>query len=209
MVLTARQVALEIINERNCFPLVADLATAEDLPAAIEQLPIPASARVITFFGMLPNFEPHLVLPGLAAVLRPGDCLLLSANLAPGPDYAAGMEHILPLYDNELTRDWLLTFLLDLGVEKDDGEIHFAIEHDPAGSGLKRVVAHFKFVRQREIEAHSEQFDFGAGDSIQLFFSYRHTPGLVRFLLPPHGLQVLDEWTTRSEEEGVFLAFRE
>src|SRR6266516_4342399 len=29
------QAPLEVIDERNCFPLVCDLATAEDLPAAI------------------------------------------------------------------------------------------------------------------------------------------------------------------------------
>ena len=99
-------------------------------------------------------------------------------------------------------------FLLDLGVEKDDGEIHFAIEADPAGSGLKRVLAHFRFLRQREIQVHSERFDFHAGDSIRLFFSYRHTSPLVGSLLAPHGLQVINEWTTRSQEEGVFLAVR-
>jgi len=208
MVLVARQAALEVIDERKCFPLVCDLAAAEDLSAAIEQLPIPGSTRLITFFGMLPNFEPEFILARLATLLRPGDCLLLSANLAPGRDYAAGVERILPLYDNGLTRDWLLTFLLDLGVEKSDGDNHFAIENDPAGSGLKRVVAHFQFVRQREIEVHSERFDFHSGDSLRLFFSYRHTPALVRSLLAPHGLQVLNEWITRSQEEGVFLIVR-
>ena len=208
MVLMARQAVLEMIDERNCFPLVCDLATAEDLAAAIEQLPIPGSTRLITFFGMLPNFEPAFILARLATLLRPGDCLLLSANLAPGLDYAAGMERILPLYDNGLTRDWLLTFLLDLGVEKNDGEIHFAIEDDSTTGGLKRVVAHFQFVRQREIEVHSERFDFHAGDSLRLFFSYRHTPALVRSLLAPHGLQVIDKWITPSQEEGVFLAVR-
>ena len=208
MVLVARQAALEVIDERKCFPLVCDLATAEDLSAAIEQLPIPGSTRLITFFGMLPNFEPEFIQARLATLLRRGDCLLLSANLAPGRDYAAGVERILPLYDNSLTRDWLVTFLLDLGVEKHDGEIHFAIEDDPAGSGLKRVVARFQFVREREIEVHSERFDFHAADSIRLFFSYRHTPALVRSLLAPHGLQALNEWITPSQEEGVFLAVR-
>ncbi len=66
MVLVARQAALEVIGERNCFPLVCDLATAEDLSASIEQLPISASTRLITFFGMLPNFEPAFIMARLA-----------------------------------------------------------------------------------------------------------------------------------------------
>jgi len=133
--------------------------------------------------------------------------LLFSANLAPGTDYAAGVRRILPLYDNALTRDWLMTFLLDLGVERDDGNMRFAIEDDP-GSGLKRITAHFHFNRPRQITVESETFDFRAGEIIRLFFSYRHTPMLVRTLLERYGLKVTDQWITKSEEEGVFLVRR-
>ena len=154
---------------------------------------------------MLPNFEPEILLPRLSALLQPGDTLLLSANLAPGPDYAAGVRRILPLYDNDMTRDWLITFLLDLGVEKEDGEVQFAIEDGAEGSGLIRVVARFHFTRPREVAVDSERFEFRPGDSIRLFFSYRHTPALVRSLLAQSGLQVCQEWITRSEEEGLFL----
>ena len=87
----------------------------------------------------------------------------------------------------------------------DDGELHFTIEDDPEGSGLKRVAAHFRFARPREITVDTERFQFAAGEAIRLFFSWRHTPALVRALLGQHGLQVLDQWITKSGEEGVFL----
>jgi uncharacterized SAM-dependent methyltransferase len=208
MVLVARQAALEIIPERNCFPLVCDLATAEDLDETIGQIAVSGSARIITFFGMLPNFEQTFVLSRLAGLVRRADFLLLSANLAPGKDYAAGVNRILPLYDNPLTRDWLTTFLIDIGIQKNDGKILFSIENDPSGTGLKRVTAYFRFVRKREIEVYSERFVFDSGDRIQLFFSYRHTVSLVRSLLAEHRLKVLQAWLTRSEEECVFLAVR-
>jgi hypothetical protein len=166
------------------------------------------AARLITFFGMIPNFEPQNILPRLAALVRPADYLLFSANLAPGADYAAGVQSILPLYDNALTRDWLMTFLLDLGVEANDGALRFAIEDDPAGSGLKRVTVCFRFARRREIRVDEQQFQFPAGESIRLFFSWRHTPMLVRKLLGQQGLEVLDQWITKSGEEGVFLVCR-
>jgi hypothetical protein len=108
-----------------------------------------------------------------------------------------------------LTRDWLLAFLLDLGVEAADGELRFVIESDPSGSGLQRVAAHFHFIREREVWVDAERFSFGVGEAIRLFFSYRHTPALVRSLLAQHGLHVLDQWITRSEEEGVFLCRRQ
>jgi hypothetical protein len=130
---------------------------------------------------------------------------LFSANLAPGNNYAAGMKKILPQYDNPLTRDWLMTFLLDLGVGCNAGKLVFEIKNGPAGSGLKRMVARFHFKRACRIEIESEKFRFRPGDSIQLFFSYRYTPERVRTLLNRHGLDVCEQWIAKSEEEGVFL----
>jgi hypothetical protein len=98
-----------------------------------------------------------------------------------------------------------MTFLLDLGVERDDGALRFVVENDPSGLGLKRVAAYFQFLRPREIRVDEQGFEFRRGDEIRLFFSYRHTPALVRSLLGQHGLQVHDQWITKSEEEGVFL----
>jgi len=185
--------------------LVCDLGSADDLPLVFDALPVSGAARLITCFGMIPNFEPQVILPRLAGLMLPADHLLFSANLAPGPDYAAGMRQILPLYDNAMTRAWLMTFLLDLGVDANDGELRFTVEDDPVGSGLKRVAAYFRLQRAREIQVDAQRFKFPAGEAIRLFFSWRHTPSLVRSLLGKHGLNVLDEWITKSGEEGVFL----
>jgi uncharacterized SAM-dependent methyltransferase len=205
MTLVARETARAVVAETNCFPFVCDLASTGGLTDILTRCGPPDTARLVTFFGMIPNFEPAQILPQLAALIRPGDTLLFSANLAPGPDYKAGVRHILPQYDNPLTRDWLLTFLFDLGVERADGELAFSVEDDPAGSGLKRVVAYFAFTGGRVLVVENERFEFTAGDRIRLFFSYRHTPARVRALLAGHGLEVLDEWIAKSEQEGVFL----
>lgn len=204
MVLVARESALKLVDDAGCHPFVCDIATADDLPKYFDAQIRTDSARLITFFGMIPNFEPAAILPKLAALVRPSDHLLFSANLAPGTDYAAGVRHILPLYDNALTRDWLMTFLTDFGVENSDGELRFIIEDD-ANAGLKRIAAHFHFTRVRQISVDGETFAFAPGESIRLFFSYRHTPELVRTLLAKHGLAVLDQWIAKSGEEGVFL----
>ena len=103
------------------------------------------------------------------------------------------------------TREWLLTFLFDLGVERADGALRFTIEARPP---LQRVVANFIFRRTREVTVESERIKFRAGEKIRLFFSYRYTPQLVKTTLAHHGLAVLDEWVTASGEEGVFLCRR-
>jgi uncharacterized SAM-dependent methyltransferase len=208
LVLVAREAALAVVPDENCSPFVCDLASANDLAEEFHKLSPSGAARLISFFGMIPNFEPSAILPRLAELIRPGDTLLFSANLAPGSDYQRGVEKILPQYDNPHTRDWLMTFLIDLGVERTDGELRFSIENDEAGLGLKRVVARFYFHQPREIQIESNAFSFGAGDSIRLFFSYRYTPALVETRLHEHGLQVMNRWIASSEEEGVFLVTR-
>lgn len=207
MVLVARQAAMKILPDENCFPFVCDLATANDLSAAFSYRITRHASHLITFFGMIPNFEPQTILPKLASLVRPKDFLLFSANLAPGADYAAGMKRILPQYDNPQTRDWLTAFLFDLGVEKRDGELHFSIENT-SKSGLSRVRADFHFRRAAQIKIERKSFAFRAGETIRLFFSYRYTPERVKKILARHGLHVSEQWITRSQEEGVFLCRR-
>jgi len=202
LVLAAARAAQNACNALSCRPLLCDLALASDLPETLNQGGELDERRIITFFGLLPNFEPENILPKLAALARAEDLLLLSANLAPGTDYRAGVQRVLPGYDNAETRAWLLVFLYDLGAEPGDGRVDFSIEE---ASGLYRIVADFRFLRERVLTVHDEHFAFRAHDAVRLFFSYRHTPDRVRLLLQAHGLQVAEQWITASGEEGVFL----
>jgi len=207
MTLVARRAALTVVAERNCFPIVCDLATVGNLAELFLTHQAPRTTRLITFFGMIPNFEPGEILPKLATLVRPRDFLLFSANLAPGADYAAGMEKILPQYDNELTREWLQTFLLDLGVERRGGEVRFGVE--TGTNRLRRIVADFHFKRRCRITVEGKAFTFQRGEPFRLFFSYRYTTDLVRSELGKRGLRVCEHWLARSGEEGVFLCRRE
>jgi uncharacterized SAM-dependent methyltransferase len=101
-----------------------------------------------------------------------------------------------------------MTFLLNLGVERSDGDLCFGIAEESAGSGLKKIVARFHFACGRQIRVESEPFAFSVGDVLQLFFSYRYTPARVRQALAEGGLKVEAEWVTPSGEEGVFLVKR-
>jgi L-histidine N-alpha-methyltransferase len=205
MVLVARQTALTVLPANRCFPTVCDLNSEENLAEVFPRQDSEDVERLCTFFGMIPNFEPGIILPKLAQLIRPGDELLLSANLAPGPDYDEGVRRILPQYDNALTRDWLMTFLIDLGVDRNAGQLRFVIEDDETGLGLKRVTANFVFFHPVQIQVDSDVFEFLAGQSIRVFFSYRYTPELLRRTVSERGFRVETEWITASEEEGVFL----
>jgi L-histidine N-alpha-methyltransferase len=206
MVLTARRTALSVLPDYRIYPLVCDLQTANDLPPAINLPRDQKPRRIITFFGMIPNFEPDEILPKLASLIRRKDVLLFSANLAPGGDYATGMRRILPQYNNDQTRDWLLTFLIDLGITKNDGTLLFDIEN--ARHDLKRIGVHFRFKRACQITIDDEVFAFKASELIRLFFSYRYRPDRMLGLLSSYGLKTHQQWITKSGEEGVFLCSR-
>lgn len=206
MVLVARNTALKVLPDEKCFPLVCDLVSAKILPALFEQNSESRVPRLVTFFGMIPNFEPQRILPTLAALIRPEDFLLFSANLAPGKDYALGVKKVLPQYDNPETRDWLLAFLIDLGIEKTDGRLKFTIE--AGSSGLKKIIARYQFDCARQIKIENDTFNFKSGEKIRLFFSYRYTPELARKILQRFKLEVCDQWIAQSAEEGVWLVRR-
>jgi hypothetical protein len=133
--------------------------------------------------------------------------LLLSANLAPSDDYAAGVRRVLPLYDNAPTRDWLLSFLRDLGLGRRDGTLIFSIEQEPT-HGLLRIVAHYRFKRDSAVSVHGHEIQFCRGQSLRVFFSYRHRPELMPGLFEPYGLHLMEQFISTSGEEGVFLVRR-
>ncbi len=190
---------------KDCEPVVLDLALADDWGQALQSVLRPGVQRVATFFGMMPNFSPTEVLPRLAGLLQSKDVLLVSANLAPGKNYAAGVRKILPLYDNTLTGEWLFSVLADLGVEPSDGRMEFRIARCPDGSGLLRVEADFVFRKATLLRHAGQEWRCKKGERFGLFFSYRHTPEQVGKLFGRHRLVVESQWLNAAGDEGVFL----
>jgi L-histidine Nalpha-methyltransferase len=205
MVLTARNNLMGLTGSQGCHPIVCDLPEVNSLKALLNEVAPSAGPRLMTFYGMLPNFEPGVAARVIAPLLRPGNLLLLSANLAPGPNYSEGLRKILPLYANRLTQEWLMTVLTDLGISPEEGVVEIRCEAPENEMKLGRIGAHFRFLRDRTLAIEEETFQFSADETIQLFFSYRHTPNLVGEFLAAAGGKVLESWISPSEEEGVFL----
>jgi L-histidine Nalpha-methyltransferase len=142
----------------------------------------------------------------MQSLVGPGEWLLTSANLAPGEDYETGVQAVLPQYDNTLTRDWLMTALLDLGIEESDGGLRFDVVRN--ASGLLRIEARFELQQPRAVRVFGEQVAFGTDESIQVFFSYRHTRQTVSRLAACFGFEIRGTWTNEAGDEGVFLLRR-
>ena len=184
-------------------PIVCDLLFANDLMTLLT-LPY-RSQRILTFFGMVPNFLPHDIMPTLSHFLNVGDLLLISANLAPGPDYGEGVKKILPQYDNALTRDWLFTVLNDAGILSGQGHIVFKIENDPKFEELHKIVASFEFIQKTTLTLDGQTFTWQTNDQMQLFFSYRYTTNKIINLLSEYGITVIEAWEAASQEEAIYL----
>jgi len=206
LTLIAREAALAVgVSAADCSPMVLDLARVPDWNQALQPVLKPGARRMVTFFGMLPNFAPTAALPRLAGLLKPQDVLLVSANLAPGKNYAAGVRKILPLYNNALTREWLFSVLDELGAEPGDGRMEFRVARCPEGSGLQRVEANYIFGKTCTLHHGGREWRCRRGEKFGLFFSYRHTAELVEEMFSQHGLSVRAQWLNAAGDEGVFL----
>lgn len=191
-----------------CEGWVLDFQAATAVTSNLAKIAGVSTPRLITFFGMLPNFEPEEVLPKLSALLRVGDRLLLSANLAPGPNYRAGVRRVLPLYDNIETRDWLESAFWGLGFDLRSGRTVFGIRPGTVDRSLLRIHADFVFSNEWQIPFQGQIHSYRPGQRFQLFYSYRHTPETLARTLASHQLQIETSWLALSGEEGVFLVKR-
>ena len=201
MTLVARQEVSKILNHNNIYPLVCDLSNSDDMNELLEGLLPFNHKRIFTFFGMIPNLDPDVILPKIFEMVREGDSLLMSVNLVHGDSYRLGVESVLPQYDNMETRDWLLSFLVGLGIQMDSGNLSFGIEEL---DGLLRIVADFNFTHTQSIQVMGESIAFKSGQSLRLFYSYRHTLDTLKICLSRNGLMLSRQAIAKSAEEGVF-----
>ncbi|MDY7003426.1 MAG: L-histidine N(alpha)-methyltransferase [Cyanobacteriota bacterium] len=204
LAIISAQKANSSLTELCVQPIVCDLLHADDLMLQIQKRN-EQERRIITFFGMIPNFYPQQIFPILNNFLTEGDLLLLSANLSPGSDYVQGIEKILPQYDNELTKDWLITVLEDVGVNRENGNIKFGIKDDEKNPNLKRVNANFELNNDVSFKLDEQLIEWKNGDKIGLFFSYRYTTTKLQEILSSYGINILNYWEAANQEEGVYL----
>jgi uncharacterized SAM-dependent methyltransferase len=189
------------------FPLVVDFAAAPDLASLLAQPETPDTQRLLTCFGMLPNFDYQTFLPYVQHLLRPGDLLLLSANLSPLP-YPDACAHILPQYDNPLAHAWYTGLLDSLGFAASDYAMHLDAHALHVDGSVWQIRAAARFLRDVQLALYDETFAFSTGERLQLFFSNRFTPHIMPQILQDAELSVVEAFLFASQEEGIYLCRR-
>ena len=157
MVLVARQTALAVLPEKNCFPFVCDLATADDLPAVLAlDLSAPHASTSVTFFGMIPNFEPQIILPKLASLIRPQGFSAVQRESGSGQKLRRRGEEN-PAAIRQPAHPGLAADVPARSRGRTQATANCAFPVAAGALGLKRVVADFHFTRRCRIEVENER----------------------------------------------------
>ena len=166
--------------------------------------------RVITFFGMVPNFIPSAVIRLLHAVLRPGDVVLASAHLAPvrteNPgEVRAAMDSVLPQYDNPETLAWLTAALQVWDLESLVGPPQVKIGEL---EGIPAFLAFASWKNAAPFERWGHRFSPKIEEPLRLFFSLRYTPALFETVLRREGFSTELLSITSCRQEAIWSVRR-
>jgi len=181
---------------------VVNLASMSDV--LFERSETPQRPLLLSCLGMLPTLGHRHLLPFLTGQLRPGDLLLLSANLSPSSN-PTGRQHILTQYDNQPAMQWYAGYLIELGLPR-DGFSCRATTQDLEGveGGFRiQVMAHLK--KELSLSLSGTRINWAVDDSVDLFRSERWTSICLRMLFQTHGLQCLEALESEDQEEGLYL----
>lgn len=174
--------------------------------------------RVVLLLGMLPNLGLAEARRALMAWTRPGDWVVVSANLATAAACAGGLPGVLPQYDNAETRAWLSGFLewqglaaTAFGWEVGVGPV--AVPWASGGVGATGAMARVTMdaVMRGPVEVGVPGHGavrWGAGGRLRVFESLRMTPGAVEAFGRWAGLEGVHGATDAAGNEGVWLLRR-
>jgi hypothetical protein len=188
--------------------LVCDLAQTDFLRDWLDLLPHELP-RLITFFGLIPNLAPPLVIQLFRSILRANnDILLVSAHLAPVRENVSlneAMQAVLPQYDNPETLAWLAAALDDLDLKN---HLHAPEMHIGQIEGIPAFIAQSRWISADRFEKWGHQFSPRPGQPLQLFHSLRYTPDVFENLLHAQHFKAQLLAITSCREEAIWAVHR-
>jgi uncharacterized SAM-dependent methyltransferase len=177
-------------------PVVADLTAFPELSRWLGTFD-DGETRLFTAFGLTPNLDPESLDRFLLGSLRPGDRLVVSANLLP-PD---GLEAIRPQYDNAETRRWLDELATQWGLQDHLGPVTFRAEATDRETAL---LAEAAWTQDAELDWEDHPVRVRRGERLQVFRTRRYTPDQFRRRLERSGWACRAEAVSRCGQEGLW-----
>jgi L-histidine N-alpha-methyltransferase len=204
--LTSARARLRRLRRVTVRPIVARYPEALSLlPASGDQ------RRLVVFLGSnIGNYDPaaaRALLTDVARGIRPGDALLLGADLRKPPSV------LLPAYDDaqgvtaRFNKNVLARLNRELGADFDlDAFRHLARWN----ARRSRIEMHLESTRAQRVTLRglSAEISFARGDRIHTESSYKLTPAAVRRLLADAGFRAEATWTDPRRWFGLTLGRR-
>jgi L-histidine Nalpha-methyltransferase len=204
--LTSARARLRPLRRVIVRPILARYPEALDLPRPPE-----GQRRLVLFLGSnIGNDDPQAaraLLAGVARALRPGDALLLGADLR------KPARVLLPAYDDargvtaEFNKNVLLRLNRELQADFDLGAFRHLARWNARRS---RVEMHLESTRAQRVvlRALDAEVSFARGERIHTESSYKLTPVRIRRLLARAGFRTEASWTDPRRWFGLYLGRR-
>ncbi|MGH7548741.1 MAG: L-histidine N(alpha)-methyltransferase [Gemmatimonadales bacterium] len=174
----------------------ADFTKLEHLAALAAEAE--SAPRLVLLIGnTLGAFDPIAQARQLAALLRPGDRLLVDGELYAGDTTLAG-------YDNPLNRRFAWAPLHAVGIRDEDGELVFEAAGDPRLPGLHFISKHFRAAQPIDVQMGGETLRLERGDRLDMNHSYKYAPDTFLRILSDAGLGA--QWQGRSDDDRFLMA---
>lgn len=203
LVLLAADAVNEAARVREIRRLIADLEELQDWRVFVEQGSSGGEVQIFCAFGITPNADSDVLIAWLADQSRPGDQLLVSANLHDPEDPRHSLCAILPQYDNPETRLWLATFFTDLDwpVAPEQFAFHLQEQTSPA-----RICATLTLPSSYEVWLDARKIEVPRDTCLEVFFSNRFRTSDMTAMLRRHGFDRSRSLETASSGEAVWHA---
>jgi len=173
----------------------ADFTKREHL-AALAPEPETPPRLVLLVGNTLGAFDPIAEARELAALLRPGDRLLVDGELYAGETTLAG-------YDNPLNRRFAWAPLHAVGIRDADGVLAFEARDDPRLPGLHVIPKHFRASRPIEALMGGEVLRLEPGERLDMNHSYKYAADTLLGILADAGLAA--RWEARSDDQRFLM----
>ncbi len=171
-----------------CEAVKADLSQPAHL-GAVDAMREDRAALWMLLGNTLGAFDPRSLCAELRRAVRPGDTLVLDAEILDAEATVAG-------YDNPLNRRFAFAPLAALGLEPADGELRFMLVGDQDWPGFWRLVKHFEVARDRRLRVGGETLELHAGERLHMGHSGKFSREGFRAVLQDAGFEPLREWTS-------------
>lgn len=194
---------LSAAGARHAGSLVCDLAESKFVARWLDGRS-DGRARLMTFFGLIPNLAPAQVIDLLRRVIRPGDMLLASVHLAPVSEtrgVVAAMRSVLPQYDNAETRAWLAVAIDEWGLT---GRVDAPVVGVGEREGVPAIVGTARWKSGEPFGLWGHSFTPSREEPLRVFHSLRYTPALFEAAMRRANLRAERLALTRCGEEGIW-----